>query len=131
VNISAFIARVATAGVTSSMGWAIWTMKDNLEDEPSDDMYSACVSAAAMWILCAGQWLFVRAVQAPEEDEDAPRLWNTGSRYHGPIFGMERWNFWQKAFEAAAEREIAAAECRSLASKAKDLMSAIAKGMTW
>ncbi|PYI00215.1 hypothetical protein BO78DRAFT_439585 [Aspergillus sclerotiicarbonarius CBS 121057] len=131
LNISAFIARLAAAGVARSMGWAVWKMADNLEDEPSDDTYSACVSDAAVWILCAGQWLFIQIFQASEEDEDAPQLWRTGSRYNGPIFGMERWNFWQTAFAAAAESKVANAECRMLATKAKDFMPAIAQAITW
>ncbi|PWY80791.1 hypothetical protein BO94DRAFT_602115 [Aspergillus sclerotioniger CBS 115572] len=73
VNISAFIARLTAAGLVDAMSWAVWTMKENLEDVVTGNRYSGCVSAAAMWILCAGQWLFIQIVQAPEEDDESPR----------------------------------------------------------
>jgi hypothetical protein len=83
-----------------------------------------------MWILCEGQTLFVEIVQSPrriEADEEYKyNSFRPGLLFTGPIFGLERWEFWQKAFAAALEKQAASDECKRLVRKAPDLMGAIA-----
>lgn len=103
-------------------------MRENLEDshapELGSDYESACISGAAMWILCAGQRLWREIVQCPQTDNPrAEKTWRPGSLYQGPAFGLERWRFWEKAFVVAAENTNISAECQQLASRAADLMN--------
>jgi hypothetical protein len=110
-------------------------MRDNLEDDGDKEEYhNDAFSASAMWIICAGQWLFDQLVQFPrniDDDEYYESAWSGGPSYKGPIIGLERWKFWQKAFTAAAESSMANDECKKNALKAANLMDVIARDCKW
>jgi hypothetical protein len=127
------MARLTACWVINGTTYAIWTMKESLEEDVEDDYYSGCISAAAMWILCAGQTLFVEIVQSPRkiEADEEHNSFRPGPLFTGPTFGLERWEFWQRAFAAALEKQAASDECKRLARKATDLMGAIAQDMSW
>jgi hypothetical protein len=131
--MSSFVARTWTAGIFNGTNFAIWVLRDGLEEDyDRGEYYSEYVSAAAMWILCSGQLLFDEILQFPKETgEFEEKAWKGGPLYHGPIIGLERWKFWQKAFTAAAESSNANHECKTNALKAANLMDAIAKNCTW
>jgi Protein of unknown function (DUF3632) len=134
VNMSAFVARLAVAGVTYryALQYVIWGMRDGLETEHGFRLYRDWIYGATMWIFCAGQWVFERVVQYPKPiDEWIARAYKVGPLHTGPIFGMERWKFWQKAFEAAAESAPADDECRKNVLKVANLMDAIAQCCKW
>jgi hypothetical protein len=106
-------------------------MRDAVEEEIKDDgVFNCFVSAAAMWILCAGQTVFEMVVQLPKRREDGQE-YATGPLFQGPKLGLERWKFWKKSFLVAAERTGADEECERLARRAADLMDSIERNMTW
>lgn len=110
-------------------------MRENLEDDDYDEeYYNDSINASAMWIICAGQWLFDQFVQYPRNidgDEHYESSWRGGSQYKGPLMGLERWKFWQKAFTAAAESSKANDECKTNALKAANLMDVISRDCKW
>lgn len=130
-NLNAFLAYLSIYGITNGFNWAIGTLRDNIEEEKTEECYSEIISATSMWILCAGQWLFTEIMYPRETSEDDEKAWRGGPLYTGPILGLERWKFWQKAFAAAAESQHANEECKKLALKAVDLMGAIMKDVMW
>jgi hypothetical protein len=134
VNMCAFVARLSANGILDGISFAIWDMRDSLEDDHSAEYYSESISGAAMWILCAGQWLFTEVVHVrrpPAEITAEEQSWRNGLLYTGPILGLERWKFWQKGFTVAAESEHATEECKRLSLKAANLMRAISQNNTW
>jgi hypothetical protein len=131
--MSSFVARTWAAGIFNGINFAIWVIKDGLEDDyDRGQYYSEFISAAAMWIICSGQLLFDEIVQFPVEiTEYKAKAWNTGPLYTGPIIGLERWRFWQKAFSAAAESVKVDNEGKANALKAANLMDVIARDCMW
>lgn len=53
-----------------------------------------------------------------------------GPLFSGPMFGLERWEFWHEAFIAVPDKKGASDECKRLAGKAAHLMVAIREDMT-
>ncbi|QGA17132.1 hypothetical protein EYB26_004802 [Talaromyces marneffei] len=136
VNMAAFAARLSASGIINGISFAIWDMRDNLEEDDESDLehYSEYISCAAMWILCSGQWFFTEMVYVQRSPADLAEVgpsWRTGSLYKGPILGLERWKFWQKAFIAAAESVHANEECKTLSLKSANIMQALAENVTW
>lgn len=129
--MSSFVARTWTAGIFDGSCFAIWVIRDGLEDDHDrGEYYSEYINAAAMWILCSGQLLFDEVVQFPREDGEE-KVWMGGPLYTGPVIGLERWKFWQKAFTAAAESAATDSESKGNALKAASLMDAIARDCKW
>lgn len=64
----------------------------------------------------------------PISPED--NLFKPGPLFSGPMFGLERWEFWHEAFIAVPDKKGASDECKRLAGKAVDLMVAIQNDMT-
>jgi hypothetical protein len=131
--MSSFVARTWAAGIFNGINFAIWVIRDGLEDDyDRGEYYSEFISAAAMWIICSGQLLFDEIVQFPVEiSEDEKKAWGAGPLYTGSIIGLERWRFWQKAFTAAAESVTVDNEGKANALKAANLMGAIARDCMW
>lgn len=132
----AFVARLTAYGYGGNcISFPIWDMQDSLETEfTNDGLYSTYVSGAAMWFLCAGQWLFDQIVhvrRSPQEIRRAGKCWDTGELYQGPKLGLERWKFWQKAFTVAAESARTTEECKRLALKAANIMRALSENNAW
>ena len=66
-------------------------MEDTLENEPSARYYSSHVSAAALWILCAGQWLCDEVLRPRVANPSGGGIWDTDGLYTGPTHGLDRW----------------------------------------
>ncbi|KAB8228020.1 hypothetical protein BDV23DRAFT_189353 [Aspergillus alliaceus] len=131
VNSLAFFARLCTSGLWNSVHHAVWTMRENLEEGRSEDIYSECICGSAVWILCAGQWLFNQVVREPIEIDNGDRSLQGGRLYTGPELGMERWNFWQTTFAAAVEGDKANDEAKALARKCVNVMECLARDAMW
>lgn len=124
----AFVARTSTAGITSLTGrnYVIWTMRENIETECKAEGYSNLVNAAAVWIICAGQWIFNEVVQYPPVLDDwFEKACSNGPLYTRPIVGIQRWKFWKKSLQVAEQSVSADDECKRNARKAYDLMDVI------
>lgn len=127
INLSAFIARLSALDILDGRLWALGTIKEGLEEESNADNYNGNISAAAMWIFCAGQWLWKEVLHPPRESSDeGSGIWSSGEAYTGPLHGLERWKFWHKAFIAVEDNKFATDKCKMLATRAANLMGSIA-----
>ncbi|KAF3384020.1 hypothetical protein DPV78_012884 [Talaromyces pinophilus] len=130
VNMHAFIARLTCLGAIFPIDapWPIWTLRDALEEEQGGRWDAQLVSSAAMWIICAGQWVFnqIGLYSGPQPKGWHKAIWSRGSLYEGPLAGLERWKFWHTRFVEAANSGSISYECRGHAHKAGELMKSFA-----
>lgn len=128
--MNAFIARLTCLGALFPVKspWAIWTLRDALEENQEGQWDEEQVSSAAMWIICAGQWVFnqIGLYAEPQPIGWHAAMWQPGPLYEGPIAGLERWYFWQARFVEAANSDAINYECKEHASKASQLMKYLA-----
>lgn len=128
VNMSAFMARASASHTAAGEIYAVWFLRETLETQLRKDnleSYDCLVSASALWILCAGQFLFEEIVTCPRPIQPGDQKLLGGPLYTGPWLGMERWKWWQKALAVIAAEEQAGEECLKLVNKAVDFMDAI------
>jgi hypothetical protein len=85
VNMNAFIARLTCLGALFPVEslWAIWTLRDALEENQEGQWDEEQVSSAAMWIICAGQWVFN---QIGLYSEPQPIGWHAAMWHAGPLY---------------------------------------------
>ena len=94
----------------------------NLSDQDWNCMAGSC----AAFILYAGQVALTQVVQLPDQELfNVNDLLKPGGLYAGSAKGLERWKFWKKALEAAAENEGTATEYRVMARKAARMMNCL------
>lgn len=129
-NVNAFIARITQAGLAGFWMYAIWALRDALEEEHLDydlrhkpekaaKLLDAFIPAAAVWIIVMGRELW-------EKDEDlTPKSRNEGDPARGgklwkgkSAFCKERWDLWATRFEALSKMEGLMAETREIAAEA-------------
>lgn len=91
------------------------------------------IRSAALWVLYSGQFGFDGVVKWPEKfskresREDDRRSHQQGPIYDGPIYGMQRWEFWRsRLLEETANTDMDD-ETKQLAHKAADMMAALAR----
>lgn len=129
VNLHAFVARLACLGALFPIDapWPIWTLRHALEGNQDGRCDEIHVSSAAMWIICAGQWVFnqIGLYSWPQPKGWHEAMWSRGPLYEGPLAGLERWNFWQVRFVEAANNRSISYECRGHAHKASELMKSL------
>jgi hypothetical protein len=98
----AFIARLTCLGALFPIDtpWPIWTLGDALEEDQDGRWDEKQVSSAAMWIICAGQWVFnqIALYSGPQPKGWHEAIWSRGPLYEGPLAGLERWNFLASSF---------------------------------
>ncbi len=91
---------------------------------------STCMKILSVWILYGGHFFFTKMVIDPMPvNEDNQRRFKTRGRYQGPIFGLERWNFWQEQLLRSSQDPSVTAEARDLGLRAADLMAALARNI--
>lgn len=137
VNLSAFYARLYGMNVD---GWGsdptyfIWALQ-NLECDMrtlTPDNKASMIRSAALWVLYSGQFGFDGVVKWPEKfskresRDDDRRCHQQGPIYDGPIYGMQRWEFWQRRLEEVRNENLDE-ETRRLACMAEDMMAALAR----
>lgn len=97
VTPSALLARLTSFGFFEHADLGILTMRKCLEEDKDTEVYGCVDSAAAKWMLYAGQIMFVYTVQAPRarRAHESEKILGPGPLFAGPDFGLERWKFWQ------------------------------------
>lgn len=97
------------------------------------DSLSVFVRVASVWILAgAGYYAYVNIVlNPPPVDALLQQAYQPHELYDGPIFGIQRWNFWQRAMAERAQDGRLSEEARMLARKAADYMEALARDIQW
>ena len=127
INQHAFIAMLASFGRVELCVFGLWVMRDAFEESSTPESLDADASAAAQWILHAGQALF-RFVQVPRliSPDGFFEVADHGLLYEGEKGNsLQRWQFWRAGFETLAESPASNDEARSLARRAARLMGAL------
>lgn len=105
----------------------IWDMMGLEWDSPPK---STLLKIVSVWVIYGGYFLFNKIVVDPMPvDEDNQRMFPAVRLYQGPIFGLERWNFWQKQLLHFSQDSSVTAEARDLGLRAADLMAALARNI--
>lgn len=120
-NLNYFLARLTESEVHTFYMYAIWAMRDALEEkaDPPKAWYDAHVPAAAAWVFALGSQLYAREedLTPKNEYEGNPArggaLWTGGSE-----FSKARWDFWKRRFKEVAEEEEASEETKKIAKEA-------------
>ncbi|OTB12138.1 hypothetical protein K445DRAFT_25967 [Daldinia sp. EC12] len=124
VNTIAFYSHLyALSGGTMLSTYCTWTMRDAFLTTACTN-YAALdchISAAAQWILNAGQPIFSAILVPPDEEQDwviAKEPWT-----------LFRWRRWKRGFAAAEVEENLMQETRQLAKRSIILMEALEASM--
>lgn len=100
-----------------------------LESEQSRRQ-STSIQIVSVWVIYAGYFLYNKMVIDPlPVNEDNQRMFQAVRLYRGPIFGLERWNFWQEQLFRLSQDPSITAEARYLGLRAADLMAALARNI--
>lgn len=105
INFNSFTARLLDAGLYQAYNFAVWALRDALEEStPAQDLWACQVRAAAEWIRQSGQALFDLLSDA-DLDEDHARRTAAGRLYKGKAgLCLERWQFWKERFGEVPRR---------------------------
>lgn len=90
------------------------------------------VLAAAQYILWNGQSLLKQVMYLSDEELSELKRCRPGPLYGEgkPFYSFDRWNFWKKGFQAAAEdNSTFGDECRSVSRKVVSLMNSLEHSM--
>ncbi len=135
VNLNAFVARLTAARVYDFELYAIWQLRDALEEpveesgeEVTDSSFDAKIPAAVQWIFYCGELIYT----SKREYEHGPRVGDPargGELWKGDKRGFceERWGFWKNRFAELQHYEKLLPETRALAGKAVQVMEGIEK----
>lgn len=130
-NINAFVAAITKEGLADFWLYAIWAMRDALEDEYKGKLakftLDAEMPAAAVWIMVLAEKLWEREeVWESSETKGDPagggKLWKGKSG-----FCKERWAFWKGRFQLLSQRKALRDETREMATEAFEKMESIEK----
>ncbi|OJJ08198.1 hypothetical protein ASPVEDRAFT_155904 [Aspergillus versicolor CBS 583.65] len=128
LNATAFQARLASAGCLDTIRSMIWDMM-GLEWDSSTHT-STFIQTVSAWVIYGGYFFFHNMVIDPMSvNEDNQRMFKAVRLYRGPIFGLERWNFWQEQLLRSSQDPSVTAEARDLGLRAADLMAALARNI--
>ena len=120
-NVNAFVARVTGEGVADFWIYAIWALREALEERgpagaghvraEEAERLDAAVPAAAVWVIILGRGLWER-----EEGLEGSGAGFPGELWKGRnAFCKGRWGFWKERFGIVAQREDLRAETREVA----------------
>ncbi|KAH8901757.1 hypothetical protein GQ53DRAFT_835395 [Thozetella sp. PMI_491] len=124
LNFAAFLARLSQCGFVKTPSYAIWTMRDCLEESINDqESLGPSIGMAAVWVIYAGQNLYTHVVEIPDT-ERGNVSYQPGKLYHGHALGLERWKFWREALRSVSQK-LSSDEYQRMAYNAAELMEAI------
>ncbi|KAK0474459.1 hypothetical protein EDD18DRAFT_1090718 [Armillaria luteobubalina] len=126
INLNAFVARLTAVRIDDFELYAIWQLRDALEEPVEDSSFDAKIPAAVQWILYCGELIYT----SKREYEHGPRVGDPargGELWKGDKRGFceERWRFWKSRFAELQHYEKLLPETRELAGKAVQVMESI------
>ena len=101
-RMNAFAAKLTSSHTVDYALYAIWTLREALEDDCTGEDLNGWLPAAAEWIFHAGEHLLslTMVYESGQREGDPAR---GGQRWHGESgFCIERFIIWQKRFGALA-----------------------------
>ncbi|KAF7590279.1 hypothetical protein BBP40_003016 [Aspergillus hancockii] len=120
INLNSFAARLLTLDATSWKLFAVWALRDALEEESSGSKLECDVVVAREWFKHGGP-ILREQVTANDDKED--RMMAGGTLYQGPAkVSLERWVFWKERLNKICEQ---GGEVGQVASAAKVTMDQV------
>lgn len=121
VSLNSFAARVLGGSLQSWENFAIWELRDSLEEDPaSSTARDAHLATASQWFIYAGKVLYDLSRNPTELDEASARALTTGKLLDAkPGFSEERWKFWRQRL-AELVKETQSKELKETVDKALD-----------
>lgn len=98
LNLNSFNARLFGAGVTRWYNFAIWQLREGLEDVLGPDPHeNDCkIAVASEWIIQAGPNLLRETLLNEDISEEEKSAYCGGKLWTGlPGLSLERWRFWK------------------------------------
>ncbi|KAL7788818.1 hypothetical protein V8C43DRAFT_287180 [Trichoderma afarasin] len=126
LSINSFAARLLGASVSDWTNFAIWELRDGLEEPVStDEARDTHLITASEWITQAGQVLYNETKNSIELDSQTTQALRPGSLVEGTKSGFneERWSFWKKQLEELSAK--ASAEAKKRAEKALEVIKSL------
>ena len=135
-NVNFFFARVTAEDLMDLSMYAIWTMRQALEEEQQDDMegtaaqkYNVYVPAAAAWVLGFGRTLYRKEKDLTPTDRKYGNPARGGALWKGKAeFSKERWALWKERFAAVSKMDEVSEKTRSAS---KDALQAMERAETY
>ncbi|QYS95712.1 hypothetical protein H0G86_002988 [Trichoderma simmonsii] len=116
LSLNSFAARLLGASVSDWTNFAIWELRDGLEEQLStDEARDTHLITASEWITQAGQVLYKETKNSVELDSQATQALSPGSLIDGTKSGFneERWSFWKQRLEELSANARAEAKKRT------------------
>ncbi|KAF8216679.1 hypothetical protein K438DRAFT_1747865 [Mycena galopus ATCC 62051] len=116
-NANAFVARLTAEDVPEYSMYAIWAMREGLEEkrklpEKKGNWLDATVPAAAAWIAIWGKEMYERREDLTPQDPNEGNPAMPGdymikrTKNKRPEWSRERWAFWKQRFEEITQEEV-------------------------
>ncbi|KAK6065595.1 hypothetical protein SCUP234_12483 [Seiridium cupressi] len=125
ININAFLARLGGTGVHSTLDFAIWSLRQALENEESTGaptLLDCHIQAAAQYVEYEGHILRQRLSLGWKPREAEAQMFKGGALFDGePGLSDERWKFWISRFRELAD-QTTTDEAKSAALRAAKLL---------
>lgn len=99
LNLNSLNARLLGSGVTRWYHYAIWQLREGLEDVLGPDSYeNDCkIAVASEWIIHTGPKLLHETLLNEDISEEGKRACSGGELWTGlPGLNTERWGFWKR-----------------------------------
>lgn len=106
ISLNSFASRLLGSGTQDWVNFAIWEIRDALEETPVSDAHRDCsVSAAVEWFLYSGELLRTRRLARSEDLDGMEKRMFQGGKLFGGEAGLsdERWAFWTQRLRTLAE----------------------------
>ncbi|KAM0252878.1 hypothetical protein ACHAQJ_007508 [Trichoderma viride] len=126
ISLNSFAARLLGSSVQSWTNFALWELRDRLEEPlPSEQARDTHLTTASEWITHAGKVLYDEARKGAQLDEEKVQSLRPGSLLEGGSSGFSeaRWNFWKKKLEELSVG--ASAEAKKRTDKALEVMKSL------
>ncbi|KAL7955514.1 hypothetical protein V8C34DRAFT_244496 [Trichoderma compactum] len=126
LSLNSFAARLLSASVQDWTNFAIWELRDGLEEPLStDEARDTHLVTASEWFTQAGQVLYDETKNSIELDSQATRALSPGSLIEGTKSGFneKRWSFWKKRLEELSAD--ASAEAKKRVEKALEVIKGL------
>ncbi|KAL6874998.1 hypothetical protein J3F83DRAFT_535432 [Trichoderma novae-zelandiae] len=126
LSLNSFAARLLGASVQSWTNFALWELRDGLEEPlSSDQARDTHLATASEWLIQAGKVLYDEVRKNAQLDEDNVRALGPGSLFEGGSsgFNAQRWTFWKKRLQELSAD--ASAEAKKRTEKALEVMNSL------
>ncbi len=129
-NVNFFFASITEKEIQDLSLFAIWSMRDALENEQEDDFegtaaqkYNVYVPAATSWIFGMGRALYAKEKDLTPTDQSQGNPAKGGFLWKGRAeFSKERWAFWKERLAFVSKLEDVSEKTKNIARDAIEAM---------